>query len=511
MPSSETFTVWDLVAKAAAEHPGRVLFRDSRGRRLTTVGLRDAAEGVASALSVGPGDVVSWQLPTVLESAVLLAALARVGAVQNPIIPILREREVGHITATIGARLLVVPEEWGGFSHGDMARRLRASLGFEVMTLGLEDASEADLCLPEGDPSTLVPAPTTNDECRWIYFTSGTTAVPKGVRHSDASVISSSFGITDGLGIRAGDVYPIAWPFTHIGGVTMMSAVLRAGGELVFFETFDPETTGDRMAAVAPTILGTGVPFFRAYLHAQRRHGRESLYPALRAFTAGGAPTPPEILKELEEVFGIDVVINSWGLTEFPIATCPSPSDPTEKLALTVGRPSPYVDVRVVAGELRLRGPQCFLGYVDASLDAAAFDEGWLRTGDLGEIDGERFVTITGRIKDVIIRNGENISALELEDVLLRHPDIMDVAVLGLPDARTGERVCAVVVPVPGRTVDLGTIAVHCGAEGIARQKTPEQLEVVDRIERNPMGKVVKEELREQILCRGGDTDRKSL
>ena len=209
------------------------------------------------------------------------------------------------------------------------------------------------------------------------------------------------------------------------------------------------------------------------------------------------------MLRELREVFGIDVV-NSWGLTEFPIASCPSPADPLEKLERTVGRPSPDVEVRVVDGELRLKGPQCFLGYVDASLDADAFDdEGWLRTGDLGELDPEGYVAVTGRLKDVIIRNGENISALELEDVLLRHPDIVDVTVLGLPDARTGERVCAVVVPAPGRTVDLDTIAGHCGAEGIARQKTPEQLEIVDQIDRNPMGKVVKAHLREQIQSRG--------
>jgi acyl-CoA synthetase (AMP-forming)/AMP-acid ligase II len=471
---------------------------------LTAFGLRDAAEAAASGLGVQRGDVVSWQLPTVLESVVVLAALARIGAVQNPIVPILREQEVRYITAAVGTRLLVVPEVWRGFSHGDMAGRLGQQLGFDVMTLTLEDAMGPEIRLPVGDPSTLAPAPTTGDECRWIYFTSGSTAVPKGARHTDASVIASSFGMTDGLGIRAGDVYPIAWPFTHIGGITMASAVLRAGGELVLFDRFDPETTGDQMAAVTPTILGTGVPFFRAYVEAQRRHGSEPLYPALRAFTAGGAPTPREVLNELEEVFGVDVVINSWGLTEFPIASCPSPSDPAEKLAVTVGRPSPQVEVRVVNGELRLRGPQCFLGYVDASLDAAAFDdEGWLRTGDLGQVDGDGFVTITGRLKEVIIRNGENISALELEDVLLRHPDIVDVAVVGVPDARTGERVCAVVVPAPGQNVDLETIALHCEAEGLAPQKTPEQLELVDQIERNPMGKVVRAAVRAQIRAGG--------
>ncbi len=503
MPSSEPATVWGLVAAAADNHPERVLFRDSQGRTLTAVELHHAAESVAAGLEVQPGDVVSWQLPTVLESVVLLAALARIGAVQNPIIPLFREREVRHIAATAGTRLLIVPETWRGFSHRSMADRIGRALGFEIMALALEGATGTDLCLPFGDPSDLPPAPRNDDECRWIYFTSGSTAAPKGVRHTDRSAIASSFGITDGLGIRAGDVYPIAWPITHIGGITMMAAVLRAGGELVLFDTFDPATTGERMAAVQPTILGTGVPFFRAYLDAQRRHGSEPLYPALRAFTAGGAPTPLDTIKELGDTFGVDIVINSWGLTEFPVASCPSPTDPTEKLARTVGRPSPHVDVRVVDGELRLKGPQCFLGYVDASLDADAFDdEGWLRTGDLGEVDPEGFVSVTGRLKDVIIRNGENISVLELEDVLLRHPDIVDVTVLGLPDARTGERVCAVVVPVPGREVSLETIAGHCRAEGLARQKTPEQIEIVDHIERNPMGKVLKVDLRQQILAR---------
>lgn len=493
-------TLWELVTAAAHEHPARVLLRDDRGRTLTAAQLRDAAERVAAGLDVRPGDVVSWQLPTVLESPVLMAALARLGAVQNPIIPILREKEVAHITGAVGTAAFVVPETWRGFAHGDMAR----SLGTNVVVVDLETPSD-DLRLPTGDPSTLPPPPTTDDECRWIYFTSGTTAAPKGVRHTDASVIASSAGMTDGLGIRDGDVYPIAWPFTHIGGITMLASVLRAGGELALFEAFDPATTGERMAAVRPTILGTGVPFFRVYIDAQRRHGGEPLFPALHTFVAGGAPTPPEIIHELADVFGLDRVVNAYGLTEFPIATSPSPDDPPQKLATTVGPPSPGVQHRFVDGELRLKGPQAFLGYVDAAMDADAFDdEGWVRTGDLGEVDVDGFITITGRLKDVIIRNAENISALEIEDVLLRHPDIVDVAVLGMPDPRTGERVCAVVVPAPGTTVDLPSIAAHCQAQGMARQKTPEQVEVVAAIERNPMGKVVKTELRQRLLEAAG-------
>jgi acyl-CoA synthetase (AMP-forming)/AMP-acid ligase II len=497
-------TVWGLVATAAEQHPNRILFRDDHGRSLTAAGLRDAAERVAAGLGVGSGDVVSWQLPTVLESVVVLAALARVGAVQNPIIPILRDGEVGQITGQIGTTVLVVPEAWRGFAHGEMARRLGGDRGFRVVALDLAGPVGPDLRLPQGDPATLPPPPTTGDEARWIYFTSGTTAVPKGVRHTDRSVIASSFGMSSGLALGEGDVYPIAWPYTHIGGITMTCNVLRDGAELVLFDVFDPATTGERMAAHRPTALGTGVPFFRVYLEAQRRHGAEPLYPAVRAFVAGGAPTPPEVLKELRDVFGVDVVLNSWGLTEFPIASSPAPSDPPAKREQTVGRASPGVEVRVVDAELRLRGPQCFVGYVDAALEAGAFDdERFFRTGDLGVVDEDGYITITGRLKDVIIRNGENISALEIEDVLLRHADIVDVTVIGMPDDRTGERVCAVVVPAPGSTVTLESIAAHCAAQGIARQKTPEQIEIVETIPRNPMGKVVKPDLRAQLLASG--------
>jgi acyl-CoA synthetase (AMP-forming)/AMP-acid ligase II len=307
------------------------------------------------------------------------------------------------------------------------------------------------------------------------------------------------------LGFGDGDVYPIAYPITHIGGLTMTTAALKAGGRLVLFDTWDPAVTPERMAMHGPTILGTAQPFFRAYLDAQRRRGTDRLYPTLRTCTAGGAPTPPELVHELVEVFGIRGVVNSWGLTEFPIATCAVPDDPPEVLAETVGRPSPGVSVRVVDGELRLKGPQCFLGYVDPAVDAGAFDqEGWFRTGDLGEIDGEGNVRITGRLKDVIIRNAENISALEVEDVLLRHPSIIDVAVIGLPDARTGERLCAVVVTEAARRLTVQELAEHCVAQGLARQKCPEQTEVVDVLPRNAMGKILKEELKARLQPRAG-------
>lgn len=492
-------SLWALVEVAAHQRPDDIILADDHGRSLTSSAFRVEAERAAAGLlahGIAPGDVVSWQLPTTLEAAVLIAALARLGAVQNPIIPVFRDREVGFIVDQVGASLVVVPETWRGFGHGDMAR----SLGPDVLALDLEQASGPSLRLPAGQPESLPPPPPSGDECRWIYYSSGTTADPKGARHTDASLIASSSGMVDCLGLRTGDVYPIAWPFAHIGGMAMLAAVLRAGGTLVLFDAFDPATAGERMAAHQPTILGSATPFFQAYIAAQRRHGDRDLFPCLRACVAGGAATPEAVNREVAEVLGVAGVVGAWGLTEFPIATSETPDDPA--LGSTVGRAVTGVEVRVVDGELRLKGPQCFLGYVDASLDDDAFDdEGWFRTGDLGSIDADGRVRIGGRRKDVIIRNAETISALEVEEALLRYAGVADVAVIGLPDDRTGERVCAVAVAVPDHELTLDGLVEHCRREGLARYKCPEQLEVVDQLPRNPMGKVVKRAL--QVAPRG--------
>jgi acyl-CoA synthetase (AMP-forming)/AMP-acid ligase II len=217
---------------------------------------------------------------------------------------------------------------------------------------------------------------------------------------------------------------------------------------------------------------------------------------------------PAEIQQSVRDVLGTSGIANAWGLTEFPVAASPTPDDLPECLDRTVGRPVPGVHVRVVdaderelgvneEGELRLQGPQCFQGYVDAALDADAFDrDGWFRTGDMGLVDDDGNVRITGRLKDLIIRNAENISALEIEDAVLRHPAVSDVAVIGVPDPRTGERVCAVAVVTPGAEIDLAGVVDHCRALGLPRFKVPERLEVIDTLPRNTLGKVLKNELR---------------
>jgi cyclohexanecarboxylate-CoA ligase len=498
-----TETFWGLVESVARSHPDRIVAVDDHGRRLSAARLAEEAERVAAglmAVGVEPGDVVSWQLPTTLEAPVLMAACARLGAVQNPIILMLRNREVGLISQQIGTKLLVVPKMWRGFDHGAMG----GELGLAVVAFDYEAADHDAMRLPSGDPATLLAPPVTDDECRWIYYSSGTTADPKGARHTDASVMASALGMVERLGFSDDDVYPIAWPFTHIGGIAMLTTALRTGVRLVLFDTFDPATSADRMATHGPTMFGSAVPFFRAFLDAQKRHGAEPLFPQVRGCVGGGAPIPGDVNQELIDVFGVTGVAGAYGLTEFPMATCEWLDDPL--IGTTVGPASPGVTARTVDGELRLRGGQCFLGYVDDSLDPGAFDdEGWFRTGDLATIDEDGRISIVGRLKDVIIRNAENISATEIEEAVLFHPDVLDVAVIGLPDTRTGERVCAAVVMAPGTSIDVAALGVHCTSIGLARYKCPEQIVVIDAIERNPMGKIQKDRVRDAVLASIGD------
>ncbi|OCB54670.1 cyclohexanecarboxylate-CoA ligase [Mycobacterium malmoense] len=513
MTSGGDVTYWTLIARAARAASPRPLLADDKGRSLTAPQFHDAACATAAAFAeagVGAGTVVSWQLPTTLETMVVMAALARLGAVQNPIIPILREHEVGFITAQLSSEYLVVPEVWRGFEHGELARTLAAAGGFQVITVDLTTPpSSGELRLPRARADGLAPPPDSAHDARWIYYSSGTTAAPKGIRHTDASVIAGATGLVATIGITRDDVDPIAFPVAHIGGAVMLAAALQTGMRLALFEVFDPATTPFSIAAHNPTFLGTATPFFVGFLEAQRAHGERPLFPFLRGCLAGGAPITAELGRQIREAFGLPGIANAWGLTEFPVAASPTLTAAPEALDHTVGAPTAGVSVRVIGGdgaelpagqegELRLKGPQCFLGYADAALDADAFDEdGWLRTGDLGFVDGDGNVRVTGRIKDAIIRNAENVSALEVENVLATHPAVADVAVIGVPDPRTGERVCAVVVPAPAADVSLESLVRHCHSRGLSRYKHPERLVIVDVLPRNQFGKVVKKDLRE--------------
>jgi cyclohexanecarboxylate-CoA ligase len=496
--------LWKLINARAEATPDRVFLVDETSSELTFSAYRDRSLRAAASLAaqgIGTGDRVSWQLPTWIESAVLVGALARLGAVQNPILPIYRERELRHILGEVQPSLLVVPPIWRDFDYPKLAASVTAHSDTRVLVCDRE--------LPLGDPSSLDGVPfeqSDPDAVRWILYTSGTTSDAKGAMHSDYSIATSASGLCESLRVEEDDRWAIPFPLTHISGMSMMMVCLMSGSSAVFVESVG-ESTPELLGKLGCTFAAGGTPLVVRYLEQQRLQPDRPLFPKIKAAMAGAAPKPPQLHGQVRDEMGGLGVVSCYGSTEVPFCSVSTSEDSNEQLALTEGRASRYVEARVVdengkvlapggIGELRLRGAQVCRGYLDPSLDVDAFDDdGFFKTGDLGSLDRNGYLTITGRLKDVIIRNGENISAKEIEDVLFDYAGILEVAVIGLSDPLRGERCCAVVVPRPDASIDLDGIALFCRDAGLATQKLPEQLELVDALPKNASGKVLKHEL----------------
>lgn len=489
---SASRTLWDLLARRADLTPDRrVLLQDERA--LTFGELRESAERVAAGLhdmGVRPGTVVAWQLPTRLETAVLSFALARLGAVQSPVIPFYRDREVGFALRESKAEFFAVPGVWRGFDHTEMARRLGAKGVFEAY----DD-------LPEGDPAVLPPPPAEGTSARWIYWTSGTTSDPKGVLHTDRSLIAGGSCLAHALRLTAADVGSMAFPYAHIAGPDYTVMLLLYGFPAVMFEHFALPDALEGYRRHGVTVAGGSTAFYSMFLAEQRKRPGAPVIPSLRLLAGGGAPKPPEVYHAVVREMGVQLT-HGYGMTEVPMITMGAPDDTAENLATTEGRPPQGMEIRVVEGEVRLRGEAVCQGYLDPAQTAEAFDaEGFLRTGDLGHLTGSGHLVLTGRLKDVIIRKGENVSAKEIEDLLAAHPAVGDVAVIGLPDAERGELVCAVVEPAPGagEPFTLAAMTSYLRAGGLSVHKLPERLEVVDALPRNEtLRKVLKYKLRDR-------------
>jgi cyclohexanecarboxylate-CoA ligase len=503
-----TRTFWELVEARAAATPDLLVMIDEAGREMTAAGYRDAALRAAAGFAaegVHAGDTVAWQMPTWIETMVLLAALARLGVRQVPMLPIYRDRELGFCLSQTEASVLCVPATWRGVDYAAMAARARAASG---------DAFRVRVCdraLPDADPSTLPPppGPSSDRDVRWIYYTSGTTADPKGAQHTDFTAMSAARAFAERQHVHFGDRFGIAFPFTHVGGLNNLIAGLAAGMGLVLVEAFDPERSSEVFRAHDVTIVGGAPAFYLSFIELQRKHPGESVLPKLRFMTGGGAPMPPEMHLEVKHEIGGLGVGHGWGMTESCITAINDPTDTDEHLMHTSGQAVRGMRIKAVLpdgstapanvdGEMRISGDSVMVGYLDPALNADAFDaDGWFRTGDIGRLDENGYVRITGRMKDIIIRKGENISAKEIEDLLYTHPKVLDAAVIGVPDRDRGELVCAVVeLRDPHDTLDLDELTAYCVDAQIMRQKIPERGEVVAALPRTATGKILKTDLR---------------
>lgn len=508
MSAGQPIDLWSWVEWRAERTPDRPLAFDEHDRQLEFGTLRERGERVAAGLleiGIRPGTRIAWIGPTRLESLLLTVALARLGCEQVPLIPIYGRRELGFILRQSRPDWVMVPGTQAGTDYHALVRESSPADHGPLRIL------VTDPDLPEDPGETLEPhAPPCDDPTRWIFYTSGTTSDPKGALHSDGTLLGSAIGLDEPHAFTECDRVSLVFPYAHIGGPSLLLSALRVGHALILAETFDPAVVIPTLSRHGVTLAGSGPAFWQAYIAAQRAQPDRSLFPDLRALIGGGAAKPAHLHAEAREVLGVPIV-SGYGSTECPGLAYNRISDPEEVLA-TDGRAVEGVEIRIAGddgaaagpdeeGEIRVRGPMLFRGYLDEDPDASCLDsDGWFRTGDLGTLDEKGQLRVTGRAKDVIIRKGENISAKQIEDVLGHHPNVADVAVIGLPDRERGELCCAVVVPAePKRPPVLSEIAAHCAQYGLMRQKIPERLEVVDSLPRNSTGKILKSELRSRF------------
>ncbi|MGE0509751.1 MAG: class I adenylate-forming enzyme family protein [Acidimicrobiia bacterium] len=502
-------TLWEMTERRAAATPDDLMLADEHGRRITFAAFVEWAERVAAGLhglGIGEGTVVSWQLPTRIETTVLSMALSRLGAVQNPIIHLYREREVASLLRTTGAAWFVVPGVWKGFDYEAMAESIRQRVGdrdpFGVLN-GYAD-------LPEGDPTTLPPPPSDGDVVRWLYSTSGTTSEPKAVCHTDGTLIAGGIGITEALRPARGSINAIPFPYAHIGGPDNLVMMLRSGTASALVEAFVPAESFAFFADLSVTHLGGSTAHYLALAAEQARTGVHPV-PTMHTMCGGGAPKPAEVFWRVKERTGV-TVMHGYGMTECPMIACGAVGDTDEQLANSDGAPVVGCEILVVDeaeqpvpagvdGDILVRGPMLAKGYMQPEQTRESFrDDGFFRTGDRGHLRDDGHIVITGRSKELIIRKGENISPREIEDVLMSHPAVGAIAVIGLPDDERGERVCAVIETTVGSDpITFQAMAQHCRDAGLMTQKIPEQLEIVDALPRNPTMKILKRVLLEQL------------
>lgn len=466
-------------------------------------------------LGVRPGAVVSAQLPNWWQLVALNLACLRVGAVTNALMPVFRSRELEFMLGLAESVLFVVPEEWGGFDHAAMAAELRPALPAleHVITVHPDGGDEFEKLLL-ARPATDVDraefrrrALTPDDVCQLAY-TSGTTGEPKGVMLTSNTVLCNVRDYADRLRLTADDVVLMSSPLAHqtgsLYGTTMSVA---RGMTLVLQDVWRPERATEIIRDEGVTFTMGATPFL-VDLCAQAETDPDA-FASLRVFVCGGAPVPRDLVRRAGPAMGAQ--INScWGMSEIAAVTLTGPDDPEDRVFDTDGSPLPGVELRVLAsdgsvapvgeeGRLVVRACSLFGGYLKRP-DLRGLDaEGWFDTGDLARLDEAGYLRITGRSKDLLIRGGENIPVVEIENLLFGHPDVAEVAVVGMPDPRLGERICAFVVPRAGARPGLDDLAAYLLDKGTARIYLPERLEVVDALPRTPTGKIQKFRLREWL------------
>jgi cyclohexanecarboxylate-CoA ligase len=488
--------------------------------RLSYRELRNRSIRIACALAahgVERNDVVAVQLPNWWHYAAIYVACVRIGAVLNPLMPIFRERELEFMLGLAEARVLIVPREFRGFDFPSMTAALRIKLPAlrHVLVIdGLDPQTAFEATIldraweAEVDRDTLFASrrPDPNDVTELMY-TSGTTGEPKGVMHTANTLLCKASLARELFGLQPQDAIYMGSPLAHQTGF-MYACILSIynGSTCVLQDVWEPLAAARLIANESCTLTLGSTLFLHDLVHTPGVAAYD--LSRLRLFLCAGAPIPRVLVQQAHTQLPNLYVMSAWGMTEMGIATATYPGDPMNKIIDTDGRALPHQEVRVVdgynkvaacgeEGRLQSRCATTFVGYLKRPQAYAIDKEGWFESGDNARMDVDGYIRITGRSKDLIIRGGENIPVVEIEELLYRHPAVRDAAVVAMPDERLGERGCAFVSLRPSANLDFEGMLDYLQQARLTKQYWPERLEVIAEFPRTPSGKIQKFKLRE--------------
>lgn len=517
----------DLFQRAVVATPDKKAVVAHRADRpqptvLTFRGLDERIGRVAGslrALGVQRGDVVSVQLPNWWEFIAVALACGRIGAVFCPVMPILRERELQFMLELTETKVFVVPSVFRGHDFAAMARGMRSQLPMlrQVVVVDEEGPDGFERCLLSDAPPVGAAAGAARgldpDELAVLMFTSGTTGEPKGVMHSSNTLVAAANSIAERLELSQDDVVLVAAPLPHmLGFAASWLLALRLGATTVLQDVWEAKRGISLMQAEGVTYTAGSTPFLNDVCEVSA--AIEVKPRSFRAFMCAGAPIPPALVERALAELHLKVS-SAWGMTEVIAGTMTEPSRAADKSSRSDGRAMKGMEVCIadvdgkrlpdgVAGRLLVRGAQRGMGYYKRPRLMVLDADGWLDSGDLACMDAEGYIRVTGRTKDVLVRGGENVPVVEIENLLYKHPAVAGVAIVGYPDRRLGERACAFIVARPGASVDLAGVHRYLAEAKTAKQYWPERVEVVSTLPVTPTGKVQKFVLRD-IARRFGD------
>ena len=513
--------VLDYLDDVLAEEPDRLAVTDHNSETgastaLTYGELDRTARRMALALidhGVAPGEVVSFQLPNWWEFVALHLACVYAGAISNPLMPIFRERELRFMLGFARSKVFVGPARFRGFDHQAMMEDLSDELpdlahrffigadgpmSFEAAFLSDRESSASDSALPARRPGA-------NDVTQ-ILYTSGTTGEPKGVMHTANTLFAPLPPCTERLGLGQDDVVFMASPLAHQTGFMYgMLLPIMLGIPTVLQDVWSPEAAARNIQDSGASFTMASTPFLADLADLPTLDQYD--VSRFRVFLSAGAPIPRSLVERATERLGCHV-LSGWGMTEVGCVTCCAPGDPPEKVFGSDGSAFDGAEVAVLAadgsrapdgveGVLKARANGGFVGYLRRPEAVDLDEDGWFDTGDYARMDADGFIRITGRAKDLVIRGGENVPVVEVEELLYRHKAVRECALVAMPDPRLGERACAFVGLHADEALTFEEMCRHLRDHGIATQYLPEKLVVRDALPRTASGKIQKFLLRE--------------